>query len=35
MSIEQFHKEIDQAIANSKNGNVIEANELKKQIKEW
>ena len=35
MSINQFNAEIDESIKNSREGNVITAQELKEEIKEW
>lgn len=35
MSLEQFHADIDQSLEDSKNGRIIEANELKNKIKNW
>ena len=35
MSLEQLHNEINQAIEDSNNGNVIEAHDLKKKIQKW
>jgi len=35
MSVEQFNKEIDQAMDDSENGRVISAKELKKKMRKW
>lgn len=35
LSIEQFNKEIDQSLKDSKNDNVISAQNLKKKIQKW
>jgi len=35
MSMEEFQKRIDQSMDDSKNGRVIEANELLKEIEKW
>lgn len=35
MSMEQFNANIDQSLEDSKNGRIIEANELKKEIENW
>jgi len=35
MTIEQFENRIDQSMNDSKNGRVIEANELLKEIEKW
>ena len=35
MSLEQLNSEIDQAIEDSKNGNVIKATDLKEKINKW
>jgi len=35
MSMEQFNADIDQSLEDSKNGRIIEANELKKEIENW
>ena len=35
MSIEQFNKEIDQALDDSKNNRVIKATDLKSKIQKW
>lgn len=35
MTMEEFHKRIDQSMEDSKNGRVIEANQLLEEIKKW
>jgi len=35
MSLDQFNKEIDQALDDSKNDRVIKATDLKDEIKKW
>jgi hypothetical protein len=35
MSVEQFNKEIDQAMDDSENGRIISAKELKKKMRKW
>jgi hypothetical protein len=35
MSMEQFNKEIDQAMDDSENGRIISAKELKKKMHKW
>lgn len=35
MSIDQYNKEIDQAMEDSKNGRMIEAADLKAKIQKW
>ena len=35
MSMEQYEAEIDQAMEDSKNGRMIEVNDLKAKIKKW
>lgn len=35
MSIEEFEKRIDQSMDDSKNGRVIEANDLLKEVEKW
>lgn len=35
MSIEEFEKRIDQSMDDSKNGRVIDANDLLKEVEKW
>jgi hypothetical protein len=35
MSVDQFNKEIDQAMDDSENGRIIPAKELKKKMRKW
>ena len=35
MSIDQFNKEIDQSLDDSKNGRIISAKDLKSKIQKW
>lgn len=35
MSVQQFNEEIDQALNDSKNGQIISANDLKTKVQKW